>query len=415
MIDEVGFFLELLLVALIVGSVTRRFAHLPYTISLVLVGLAIGVLQIGPSPEKLGFGRELVFFVLLPPLLFQGALHMKLDKLMAHFWPIFVFAIVGVVLSTVVIGGFLYVVGALGSLILALLFGAMTSPTDPVSVLGLFKELGVGEDLRTLVEGESLFNDGTGVVVFTILLDLAIRGGDFHVTGALFEFVRVAGGGLVLGGALGYLTFLFIRQMDDPLVETTACLVLALGSFWLAEKFHLSGVIATVAAGLLIGNYGRHLSMSPEVTISVESFFEVLDFIINSLIFILIGLEIRVVIEKGWVEHLPLVAAALAAFLIARAATVYPLYHALNLVGRNRPAAWAHVLFWGGLRGSIPIALLLGLPDVEPIGPVRDAFLVAGFAVVLFSLVVQGLTVGPLLRVLGLQGEKPAPPEEATE
>jgi CPA1 family monovalent cation:H+ antiporter len=285
----------------------------------------------------------------------------------------------------------------------------MLSPTDPVSVLGLFKELGVGEDLRTVVEGESLFNDGTGVVIFTILLDLATRGGDFRVPDAVVEFLRVSGGGLLMGAALGYLTYLFIRHMDDPMVETAACFCLAMGSFWLAEHvFHFSGVIATVVSGLFIGNYGRHLSMSREVTIAVENFFEVVDFLINSVIFILIGLEIRPVLAGGdWAEHLPLVGAAIAAFVVARAVTVYPVFHALNLVGRRRPRAWAHVLFWGGLRGSIPIALILGLDrDV----PFYREFLVAGFAVVLFSLVVQGLTVGPLLRLLGLGGEPEGEP-----
>jgi CPA1 family monovalent cation:H+ antiporter len=401
---SLGLYLELLLLALVVGAVARRFAHVPYTIALVLVGLVVGVARLGPSPEEVGFGRELVFFVLLPPLLFQGAFHMHFGRLLSHFWPVFVFSIVGVVISTVVIGGGLYLVGAVGSLLLALLFGAMMSPTDPISVLALFRELGVSEDLRTIVEGESLFNDGTGVVLFTILLDLAMRGGEFSVPGALVEFVKVSGGGLALGAALGYLTYLFICQMDDPLLETTACLVLALGSFWLAEVLHLSGVIATVAAGLLVGSYGRHRSMSEAVSVTVDRFFQVVDFVVNSVIFVLIGLEIRDVLHGDWTAHLPLVGAAILALLAARAISVYPLYAALNLAGTARPRRWAHVLFWGGLRGSIPIALLLGLPRTGPVGEYREAFLAAGFGVVLFSLVVQGLTAGPLIRALGLAG-----------
>jgi CPA1 family monovalent cation:H+ antiporter len=402
-----GVYLELLLVAILIAVVSNRFSGLPYTIALVIVGLVIGITRIVPAPEDLGFSRELIFFVFLPPLLFQGALHLEFNRLLKHFWPIFIFSIVGVAVSTVVIGGVFTLVGGMSSVLVALLFGSMVSPTDPVSVLALFKKAGVSPDLKHLVEGESLFNDGTSIVLFTIILDMIVKGGGASIGGAVFAFLKVSGGGLVLGIGLGYIAWWFLKQFDDPVLETTVCLVLAIGSFYLAEKLHLSGVIATVTAGLLIGNHGRHLSMSEKVNQMVEGTFEVTDFIVNSVLFLMIGLEMQIIGMDDWVKHLPLVGAGILGLLLARALVVYPFWHVLNFKGTKRPGAWAHVLFWGGLRGSIPIALLLGVMS-DPKFPeeFKKPLLVAGFGVVLFSLVVQGLTFMPLLNLLGLSGVK---------
>ncbi len=407
-----GIYLELLLVAILIAVVSNRFSGLPYTIALVIVGLFIGITRIVPAPEQLGFSRELIFFVFLPPLLFQGALHLELNRLMKHFWPIFIFSIVGVAVSTVVIGGVFSVVGGMTSILVALLFGSMMSPTDPVSVLALFKTAGVSPDLKHVVEGESLFNDGTSIVLFTIILQMILTGGDASVGEAAFAFVKVSGGGLILGVGLGYIAWWFLKQFDDPVLETTVCLVLAVGSFYLAEKLHLSGVIATVSAGLLIGNHGRHLSMSPRVYQMVEGTFEVTDFLVNSVLFLMIGLEMQVVGMDDWVAQLPLVGAGILGLLLARALVVYPFWYLMNLKGTKRPGRWAHVLFWGGLRGSIPIALLLGIMS-DPAFPeeFKKPLLVAGFGVVLFSLVVQGLTFMPLLNLLGLSGHDDQDPD----
>ena len=269
-----------------------------------------------------------------------------------------------------------------------------------MSVLAIFKELNVPKDLRYLVEGESLFNDGTGVVIFGIILELITGGGEFHATHAVWEFFKVGIGGTLLGVILGGFAFFVMKRLDDHLLENALCLVLAYGSFWVAEVFHLSGVIATVVAGLLIGNFGRHFSMSHKTTETVETFFESIDFLINSILFILIGLELQTVTGADLTANLRPLAVALAAFLIGRAVVVYPMYFGTNLVGKVRPAAWSHVLFWGGLRGSIPIALLLGLPHHPAIDPYRNTLLVAGFGVVFFSLVFQGLTFKPLLKWL---------------
>ena len=397
---EVGVYIGLLLLACLVGVLAKWITHVPYTIALTLTGLAIGLLSWGPEITETGFSKELIFFVVLPPLLFQGALHIELNRLFANFWPILIFAVFGVFVSTFVIGGIMSWIGGINSLLVALLFGALITPTDPVSVLAIFKQLKIPKDLRYLVEGESLFNDGTGVVIFGIILELITGEAEFKVTNAIWEFFKVGISGGFLGMILGGFVFFVMKRLDDHLLENALCLVLAYGSFWVAEVFHLSGVIAVVVAGLLIGNFGRRLSMSSKTTETVETFFETIDFLINSILFILIGLELQTITGADLTSNLRPLAVALAAFLIGRAVGVYPMYFGTNLVGKVRPAAWSHVLFWGGLRGSIPIALLVGLPHHPAIDPYRNVLLVAVFGVVFFSLVIQGLTFKPLLKWL---------------
>ena len=395
----VGIYVGLLLIACVVAIASKMVSQLPYTIFLTLVGLVIGVLGIGPRIEETGFSHELIFFVFLPPLLFQGAFHMELNSLLKQFWPIVCFAVPGVIVSTLVVGGVVGWLGGISSMMVAILFGALISPTDPVSVLALFKQVGAPEDLKTLIEGESLFNDATGVVLFTILLKVVLGGQQFGFGQAAYEFVKVSFGGIVMGAVLGWIVFNIMRHLEDHLLENALCLVLAYGSFWLAEVIHLSGVIATVIAGLMIGNYGRRLSMSEKTTKTVETFFESIDFVINSMLFILIGLELREVpTDIMWRT----VFIAIAAMMIGRAAVSYSFYWLLNQVGTKRPKRWKHILFWGGLRGSIPIALMLQLPNEGVLETWRPILLVAGFGCVFFSLVVQGITIGPLMRKLGI-------------
>ena len=396
---SVGIYVGLLLIACVVAIASKMVSQLPYTIFLTLVGLVIGVLGIGPRIEETGFSHELIFFVFLPPLLFQGAFHMELNSLLKQFWPIVCFAVPGVIVSTLVVGGVVGWFGGISSMMVAILFGALISPTDPVSVLALFKQVGAPEDLKTLIEGESLFNDATGVVLFTILLKVVLSGQQFGFGQAAYEFVKVSFGGIVIGAVLGWIVFNIMRHLEDHLLENALCLVLAYGSFWLAEVIHLSGVIATVIAGLMMGNYGRRLSMSEKTTKTVETFFESIDFVINSMLFILIGLELREVpADIMWRT----VFIAIAAMMIGRAAVSYSFYWLLNQVGTKRPKRWKHILFWGGLRGSIPIALMLQLPNEGVLETWRPILLVAGFGCVFFSLVVQGITIGPLMRKLGI-------------
>lgn len=322
----VGIYIGLLLLACVVGIVAKLITHLPYTIFLTLVGLVIGVLHLGPPLEETGFGHELIFFVFLPPLLFQGAFHVELNRLLSHLGPIVCFAVPGVIVSTLLVGGLVWWQGGIASIMVALLFGALISPTDPVSVLALFRTARAPEDLRTLVEGESLFNDATGVVLFTILLEAVVHGGGLSVADASLEFVKVSAGGLLLGGVLGLAAFAVLRRLEDHLLENAICLALAYGSFWLAEVLHVSGVIASVMAGLLIGNFGRRLSMSPKTRETVETFFESIGFLINSFLFILIGLELREIPAEIPANFWRLLVVAIAAMLIGRGVVAYTFY-----------------------------------------------------------------------------------------
>lgn len=396
----VGIYLVLMTVACVVGIISRKFfRHLPYTVALTGIGLLLALTRIGPVIEETGFGHDLVFFVLLPPLLFQGAFHIDLARLRRHAIPVTLFATIGVLITTFLIGGLMYEMKVFASLQVAILFGALICTTDPVSVLAIFKENKVPKDLSYLVEGESLFNDGTGVVVFTIILSLIIGGGDFSLGHSIFEFCKVSFGGAVVGLVLGYVVFQVLKRLHDHLLENMICLVLCYGSFWIAESFHISGVIAVVCSGLLLGNR-KNLAMAPKTTETVETFFESIDFLINSTLFILVGLELQQIPLTDIYASAPNILVGIVVVLLSRAIVVYPLFFIVRNFGESYPPKWSHILFWGGLRGSIPIALLLGLPKVGILEEYRTPLLVIGYGVVCFSLIVQGLTMKPLIKKL---------------
>jgi len=406
----VGIYIALTAVACIVGILTKWLANLPYTIALTLMGLGLAVSGIGPPIEETGFSKNLIFFVLLPPLIFQGALHMQLDRLRRHIVPVGIFATVGVIGTMLIIGGLTYGLGAFDSLAVAMLFGALICATDPVSVLAIFRRFNLPADLKHLVEGESLFNDGTGVVLYTVVLDMIMATGGFSILSAAGQFVKVTAGGALLGVVAGVATYLILKRLSDHLLENMICLVACYGSFWLAEHFHLSGVIAVVCVGLLLGNYGREFAMNPKTTETVETFFESIEFIINSLLFILIGLELQAISTAQLSSDVFALCVAVGAVTASRAAVVYPIFFAIRKTAGGYPRRWSHILFWGGLRGSIPIALLLGLPSHPALDDYRATLLVVGFGTICFSLLVQGLTMKPLIRLLGFAGagERPA-------
>ncbi len=386
---------ELLLIACTVAIFTSWLKQ-PYTIALVLVGLVVAVLKLTPA---IHISHDVTFTLILPPLLFQGAMHMDLERLRNNWKAIAMLAIPGVVCSTFLIGFLIH--SFLGiEFIYALLFGALITPTDPISVLSILKKVGAPERLRAILEGESLFNDGTGVVVFSIILAMTTGVHDFNATDAIMKFFMVAGGGTLVGLAVGFIGFKILQKLNDHLLEVALTVVMTFGTPLLAEHFHMSGIIAVVVAGLIIGNYGKIYSMSEKTRETLETFWEVIDFVINSLLFLVIGIELQVVEQSDLLRlWLPIIT-TLGILLFSRAVVVYPVVWIKNKISdRPIPPGWSHVLFWGGLKGSLSIALVVGLPSDFLY---RDFFLAVAFSIVLFSLVIQGLTMKPLLRKLGL-------------
>ncbi len=393
---------ELLLIAVIVAVITK-YIRLPYTIALVLVGLGLGAIG-GLRPLELS--RDLIFFIFLPPLLFEGCLNMELALLARNWRRVFLLALPGTIVSTLMLGfGAHLLFGWLGAplpLELALLLGVMLSPTDPISVLAIFREHGVSHELSILVEGESVFNDGIGVVLFLIAVDVA-TGHSVTVSAGMLEFVREVAGGALVGFGFGYLTHRILGRLDDHLIEVVISLVLAYGVYLIADSLHMSGVIAVVVAGLIIGNYGRMFSMSPTTRISLSHFWDATAFIANSLLFLLIGLELD--IGHLWAFGLA-IGATFLLMVITRTLVVSGSFTCDRLLGgRQLPRGWMSVVNWGGVRGSIPIALVLGLPTAGLLTrELRSQLIAVVFGAVFLSLVIQGTSISALLGRLGLIG-----------
>ena len=301
-------------------------------------------------------------------------------------------AIPGVIITTLLVG---YMVSISTGLALpaALVFGALIAASDPVAVVALFRRLGAPKRLQVMLEGESLFNDGTAIVVFGLMLEIAIKGGEFSLAPSVTEFIRVAGGGVVVGIILGLVVSKIINNVNDPLIVTTLTTILAFGSFLVAEHgLHVSGVLAVVAAGIVNGNIGPR-GMSPTTRMVVFNFWEYTAFLANSFIFLLIGLTINV---QLLIENWQAILWAILAVLVARAVSVY----IFSLFTKDLPWKWRHILFWGGLRGAISLALVLSIPNIPVLE--SDRLKAMAFGVVLFTLLVQGTTMGSLSKVLKL-------------
>ena len=370
----------LLLIASLVGIATTRL-RLPYTVGLVLIGLALSL----RGQEQIEIPPQIFLGLLVPPLIFEAAFHIKAKDLLKNLGPILLLAIPGVLITTFLVGG-VVTWGTGFPLSVALIFGALVAATDPVAIVALFRTLGVPKRLTILLEGESLFNDGTAIVVFHLMIVIAVSG-QFDLVTSLLDFVVVSGGGLVVGFILGALISRMISFIDDPLIETTLTTVLAFGSYIVAEQFHVSGVLAVVAAGLVSGNIGPR-GMSPSSRIMLFNFWDYAAFLANSVVFLLIGLQINLrVLVADW----QVIVWAIIAVLVARAVGVYGLLSLKK--GISLP--YKNILYWGGLRGAISLALALSLP--ASLGPAKDEIQTMAFGVVLFTLLVQGLTMKPLI------------------
>ncbi len=386
----------LLLLAIFVGLLTKRL-RVPYTVGLVLFGLALTLL----TDIEIDLGGEIILAVLVPPLVFEAAFHIKFDQLRREWGLVLLLAVPGVLLTTWMVGWWLSLsMPETLSLPVALVFGALVSATDPVAVVALFRALGAPKRLQILLEGESLFNDGTAIVVFNLVLAQVVRtqgAEEFLLGPAVVEFGKVAGGGLFVGLALGLVASWLIARVDDHLIETTLTTVLAYGAYLVAEEFfHVSGVLAVVMAGMIAGNIGPR-GMTPTTRISLLNFWEYAAFLANTFVFLLIGLEV----DLGLVwQYRYAVLQAIGAVLVTRFVLVFGLSAVLR---RALPPRWAAVLFWGGLRGAISLALALGLPAVLG-AQARGLLQALAFGVVLFTLLVQGLTIEPLIHRLGLIG-----------
>jgi monovalent cation:H+ antiporter, CPA1 family len=391
-----SFVIGLLLVVAIVAILVRRL-RVPYTMALVLVGLFISTL----IKINIELTPELILALFVPPLIFEAAFHIHFQELKRNYVWIFLLAVPGVVLTTALVGGMLSLTTNMG-LGLALLFGAIVSATDPIAVVAVFRKFGAPKALQVIMEGESLLNDGTAIVLFNILLLTLLPGGASWSEGVI-AFLRVTAGGLFVGLVLGWVIARFIATIDDYLIETTLTTILAYGAYLIADRLQVSGVLAVVAAGIICGNLGQR-GMSPTTRIVLVNFWEYVAFLANSFVFLLIGLKVDIgAIITFWQP----LAVAILAVLLARILLVFGLGWIANRFSEQKISLrWKTALSWGGLRGAISLALALSLPAV--LDPGREQLRVMAFGVVLFTLLIQSTTMRFLMKQLNILPRKDA-------
>ena len=382
----------LLIIAAVVALIARR-VKLPYTVGLVVGGGIMGAVGLLKGYE---LTEELIFSILLPPLVFEAAFFLRWKELRENLLPVLILASLGVGVSAMIVGfGLSALVG--WSLPAAMIFGALIAATDPVSVIAMFKELKVSGRLRVLVESESLFNDGFAAVLFTIL-GVWATGSDISAGSVSLALVREIGGGVLSGAAVAGAVLWLAGRTDDHLVELTFSTVAAFGSYLVAHHFHCSGVLAVLVAGLMIGNLGHIGAITDAGREAVGAFWEFAAFLSNSIIFLLIGVQEQA-LTRGLIEHLDVIGWAILISLIGRAISVYGISAFFSRTEYKIERNHQHVLFWGGLKGALALALAFGLPQSLPR---RDEMIAVAFGVVAFSVLVQGLTMMPLMRKLKL-------------
>lgn len=406
-----------LVVTALLTYLNCRFVGLPTAIGVMAIALTLSLGVIGLDRLGLDHGlraSEVAFIKqidfsdvlmqgMLSLLLFAGALHVDLSALKRFRWPVASLALLGTIASTVLIGfGMYFVLRPIGlplPLLYCLLFGALISPTDPIAVLGILQSAKAPKSMEIVIAGESLFNDGVGVVIFSLLLGV-LASGTIPSAGEGFQLLlQEAGGGILFGLVLGYVTFRLLKSIDQYQVEVLLTLAAVMGGYALASHLHISGPLAMVVVGLMIGNGGRAEAMSDTTLRYVDMFWELLDQILNAVLFVMLGVAVLMIDLSGKLMFGGL--AAIIVTLVARALTV-GLPVALAGHRFDLPRGSSVVLTWGGLRGGISVALALSLPA----GPARDTILTLTYCVVVFSILVQGLTIGRVVRKTACEPEQ---------
>ncbi len=387
--------------------INYRFLKLPTAIGLMLIAMLASLTLLLLGPLSFGLKGEVAVLLasvdfdetllhgMLSLLLFAGALHVNLADLVKQRWMITILATAGVLSATFMIGYMAYWIFALLGievpLIYCILFGALISPTDPIAVLGILKQAGAPKTLETKIAGESLFNDGVAVVVFLVLLRVATGEGDVTALGIAGLFAQEVVGGVAYGLGIGAIAYWMLKQVDDYTVEVLITLAITMGGYALAEWLHISAPIAIVVAGLLIGNHGREFAMSDKTRENLDNFWVLVDEVLNAVLFVLIGMEVLVISYQQsylWAGlfMIPLI-------LLARLIAVWVPVSFMRRYRKFSPMS-VSIMTWGGLRGGISVALALSLPP----GEVRNVLLTVTYIVVAFSIIVQGLTIGPLVK-----------------
>ncbi len=425
--DNVRLIVVLLLIALGV-ALLARWAKLPYTLGLVGVGLLIGIFHLLPGVI---LTPDIVLFIFLPALLFEGAWNLEQRELLRNWLPITLLAGPGLGISVVIVGLILHITVGL-SWEVALLIGAILSPTDPVAVIALLRRLAIAPRLRILIEGESLFNDGVAAALTQVLLGLALgsaaagvaviqqstNGGQIAGEIAL-SLLQLMGGGIALGLVIGYLVSRLVRYVDDHLIETSITTVVAYGTYLLADTVHVSGILAVITAALILGSYGRKTGMATHTQEAVDGVWEFAAYIANSLLFLLVGLEIG---RFPLTTALAAIIWSVVSVVVGRALMIYLLIPLYNLIARHLaatrlgpwiapgliPRRWRLLLLGTGLRGALSLALALSLPLATPN---RDELILIVYGVVLVTLLGQGFGLRFLLPLLRRESQTPARPE----